>query len=59
MEEESVPYPNVTRPDMCSIRAAADDDPGRPVIEIAIYPEVVWLAARSLREHSTGRRSAS
>jgi hypothetical protein len=36
-----------------------DDDSGRPVIEIAIYPEVVWLAARSLREHSTGHRAAS
>ena len=36
-----------------------DDDPGRSVIEIAIYPEVVWLAARSLREHSTGHRAAS
>jgi hypothetical protein len=36
-----------------------DDDPARSVIEIAIYPEVVWLAARSLREHSTGHRAAS
>ena len=36
-----------------------DDDPGRPVIEIAIYPEVAWPAARSLREHGTGHRAAS
>jgi hypothetical protein len=36
-----------------------DDDPGRSVIEVAIYPEVVWLAARSLRRHSTGHRAAS
>jgi hypothetical protein len=36
-----------------------DDDPGRSVIEIAIYPDVVRLAARSLRERSTSRRAAS
>ena len=29
-----------------------DDDPARSAVEIAIYPDVVWLAARSLREHS-------
>jgi hypothetical protein len=34
------------------------DDPGHPVVEIAIYPEVVWLAARSLREHTPSRRAA-
>lgn len=33
-----------------------DDGPGHPVVEIAIYPEVVWLAARSLRAHSTSPR---
>jgi hypothetical protein len=32
--------------------------PGHPVVEIAIYPDVVWLAARSLREHSASRRAA-
>jgi len=26
-----------------------DDGPGQSVVEIAIYPDVVWLAARSLR----------
>jgi hypothetical protein len=26
-----------------------DGRPGHPVVEIAIYPDVVWLAARSLR----------
>jgi hypothetical protein len=31
-----------------------DDGPGHPVVEIAIYPEVVWLAARS-----TSHRAAS
>ena len=36
-----------------------DDGPGRSVVEIAIYPDVVWLAARSLREHSTSHRAAS
>jgi len=30
-----------------------DDHPGRPVVEIAICPDVVWLAARSLRMAST------
>jgi hypothetical protein len=29
-----------------------DDGPGYSVVEIAIYPDVVWLAARSLRAHS-------
>ena len=40
--------------------------PGRPdaglgqaVVEIAIYPAVVWLAARSLREYGTSHRAAS
>lgn len=28
-----------------------DNSPGHSVVEIAIYPDVVWLAARSLREH--------
>ena len=36
-----------------------DDSPSRPVVEVAIYPDVVWLAARSLREHSTSHRQAS
>jgi hypothetical protein len=36
-----------------------DEGPGHPVVEIAIYPDVVWLAARSLREHSTSHRAAS
>ena len=36
-----------------------DDGPGHPVVEIAIYPDVVWLAARSLRAHSTSHREAS
>jgi hypothetical protein len=32
------------------------DGPGHPVIEIAIYPDVIWLAGRSLQEHSASRR---
>jgi hypothetical protein len=36
-----------------------DNSPGHPVVEIAIYPDVVWLAARSLQEHSTSKRAAS
>lgn len=39
--------------------------PGRPdhglshsVVEIAIYPDVVWLAARSLQTHNTSHHSA-
>jgi hypothetical protein len=35
------------------------DSPGHPVVEIAIYPDVVWLAARSLRAHSASHRAAS
>jgi hypothetical protein len=36
-----------------------DDGPGHAIVEIAIYPDVVWLAARSLRAHSVSRRAAS
>jgi hypothetical protein len=36
-----------------------DHHPGPPVVEIAIYPDVVWLAARSLRAHDTSPREAS
>jgi hypothetical protein len=36
-----------------------DDGPGNPVVEIAIYPEVVWLAARSLQAHSASHHEAS
>ena len=36
-----------------------DAGPGHPVVEIAIYPDVVWLAARSLRAHSASHRAAS
>ena len=36
-----------------------DDSPGHPVVEIAIYPDVVWLAARSLQAHSASHREAS
>jgi hypothetical protein len=35
-----------------------DDSPGHAIVEIAIYPDVVWLAARSLREHSASHRTA-
>ena len=37
----------------------ARPDDGHPIIEIAIYPDVVWLAARSLRAHSISHRGAS
>ncbi|MGE5286508.1 MAG: hypothetical protein ACM3ML_04745 [Micromonosporaceae bacterium] len=30
-----------------------DDHPGHPAVEIAIYPDVVWLAAYSLRMQTT------
>jgi hypothetical protein len=36
-----------------------DDGPGQAVVEIAVYPDVVWLAARSLRTHNASRRAAS
>ena len=36
-----------------------DDDPGQAIVEIAIYPGVVWLAACSLRAHSASHRTAS
>lgn len=31
-----------------------DDAPGHPAVEIAIYPDVVWIAARNLRTHPPG-----
>jgi hypothetical protein len=40
-------------------RGRHDDGPGHPAVEIAIYPDVIWLAARSLREHITSHRAAS
>jgi hypothetical protein len=36
-----------------------DDDPGQAIVEIATYPGVVWLTARSLQEHSASHRAAS
>jgi hypothetical protein len=36
-----------------------DDGAAYSTVEIAIYPDVVWLAARSLREHSASHRAAS
>jgi hypothetical protein len=35
-----------------------DDSPGHPVVEIAIYPDVVWLAARILQAASASYRTA-
>jgi hypothetical protein len=35
-----------------------DNSPSRPAVEIAIYPDVVWLAARSLRARSASYRTA-
>ncbi len=35
-----------------------DDSPSHPIVEIAIYPDVVWLAARSLRALSASCRTA-
>jgi hypothetical protein len=34
-----------------------DDDPGQAIAEIAIYPDVVWLTARSLQAHSASHRA--
>jgi hypothetical protein len=34
-----------------------DDDPGQAIVEIAIYPDVVWLTARSLQAHSASHRA--
>ena len=39
-------------------RSRQDHGPGHPVVEIAIYPDVVWLAARSLQAHSASHRAA-
>jgi len=36
-----------------------DDGSGHPVVEIAIYPDVVWLADRSLQAHDTSHSAAS
>lgn len=39
--------------------ARQDDGHGQSAVEIAIYPDVVWLAARSLQTHSASHRAAS
>jgi hypothetical protein len=36
-----------------------DDGPGQAIVEIAIYSDVVWLAARSLKARSVSHRAAS
>jgi hypothetical protein len=36
-----------------------DDRPGYPVVEIAIYPDVVWLAACSLRARIANHRATA
>ena len=38
--------------------AAWHDNPSRPVVEIAISPDVVWLAARSLGTHNASYPTA-
>jgi hypothetical protein len=43
---------------LCVSPGWQDDSPSYPVIEIAIYPDVVWLAARSLRTRSASYRTA-
>jgi hypothetical protein len=46
--------------DMLSGRPGRPDDgPGQAIVEIAIYPDVVWLTARSLQAHSASQRAAS
>ena len=35
-----------------------DDGPGHPAVEIAIYPDVIWLATRSLQGHNTSHGEA-
>jgi hypothetical protein len=35
-----------------------DNGPGQPTVEIAIYPDVVWLAARILRTQDSKHRAA-
>jgi hypothetical protein len=36
-----------------------DDHSDHPAVDIAIYPDVIWLAARSLRACSASHRIAS
>lgn len=36
-----------------------DDHPGHPIVEIAIYPDVVWLATRSIQAHDTNGHHAA
>ncbi|HEY3956388.1 MAG TPA: hypothetical protein VGM53_23720 [Streptosporangiaceae bacterium] len=38
--------------------ARPGDDPGHAALEIAIYPDVVWLAARCLRAPGGSYRTA-
>jgi hypothetical protein len=43
---------------LSAITGQPDDRPGHAVVEIAIYPDVVWLAARSLRLCSASHDAA-
>ncbi len=43
---------------LLSISPWQNDSPGHSVVEIAIYPDVIWLAARSLREHRASQGAA-
>jgi hypothetical protein len=36
-----------------------DDRPGHPAVDIALYPDVVWLAARSFQAHTPAHRDPS
>jgi hypothetical protein len=36
----------------------ARQQPRPPIVEIAIYPDVIWLAARTLQVHGASYRTA-
>jgi hypothetical protein len=54
--------PGTWQPALAGVLAARpgwqDDHPGHLIVEIAIYPDVVWLAARSLRGRGPSYRTA-
>jgi hypothetical protein len=50
--------PGTWQQELADVLGISPRQPGRPAVEIAIYPDVVWLAARSLRAHSVRQPAA-
>src|SRR5262249_4540247 len=50
--------PGTWQQELADVLGISPRQPGRPAVKIAIYPDVVWLAARTLRAHSARQPAA-